>query len=211
VNKFRQSLKYFLYVLPLLCLGPGAVFPSPGSMVYLQLSNGLELSLPSQWRINSPQGPVILEASHWLDDEAPGLRLLVYRRAPLPLLSSGHLALIKASRDKFTDKLRAMLEAGHRSQTGNGWPAFDSLQGCRSWLQEDLLMIGIDYSWRQRGRLWQGESVWILSAQGNYCLAFYWREGMGDYYAAWIRQVIASVRLERGAEQFNKEILPMPR
>lgn len=195
MNKFRQGLKHFLYVLPLLSLGPGAAFSSQSPMTYLQLSNGLELSLPSQWRITGPSGPVILEAGHWLDEQEPSLRLLVYRRAPLPLLSSGQLASIKANRDQFMDRLRAMLEAEQSPEAGDGRPAFASLQGCRSWLQDDLLMIGVYYNWRQSGRLWQGASVWVLSARGNYCLAFYWREGMRDYYAACIRQVIASVRL----------------
>jgi hypothetical protein len=105
------------------------------------------------------------------------------------------LALIKARRDEFTDNLCVMLEGGRNPAAAGGEPAFDSWQGCRSWLQEDLLMISVNYAWKQGGRLWQGERVCILSAQGNYCLVFYWLEGMGDYYADWIRQVIASARV----------------
>ncbi|MDR1396352.1 MAG: hypothetical protein LBJ14_01250 [Desulfarculales bacterium] len=195
MNKSGPNLKLFLYVLLLQFMWPGPALPSQSPTVYLQLSNGLELSLPAQWQTNGPKGPLILEACHWLDDETPGLRLLIYRRSPLPLLSSRQLEMIQASRDEFTDRLRAMLEAGRGTETEAGRPAIDSWQGCRSWFQGDLFMVGVAYSWRQNGRLWQGESIWILSVRGNYCLAFYWREGMGDYYAPLIRQALASVRL----------------
>jgi hypothetical protein len=204
-NFHQWNLSIAVLLALLLCFspaGPAQAGPEPQgqeNMRHFQLSNGLSLSLPDDWQSEGGRGAIILQAYHYVQphDPEPALRLLIYRHPLLPPLNPQQMEQLQTRREELARRIEEILQARiSRAEAGSS-SALRALGECRSRFIRAGLLVSIACSWQQEnGRRWQGQSVWLLSGQGGYHLAFYWQEGMGDYYAVALERVLASLELQ---------------